>query len=175
MCGTRLLKPELAAQEPKVSKLIQSPDCGNLTSRLAATCPKCGRPISIGDTPNQMERDASPAGVSWNLKPTGVIILFVVAIVVLARWRDFFPNKPIAGPSRANYERIEPNMTLDEVFNLLGSGKMEQYNSSYGSTYYTWEVPASSDTIEVEFMEGFDRDKLRVLRKNYRTAVYPDF
>jgi uncharacterized membrane protein YvbJ len=57
--------------------LISCPDRGNLTSRLAATCPKCGRPI--GDTSNQVQRDGKQMNSlqTLNAHPIAVVLVLL--------------------------------------------------------------------------------------------------
>ena len=78
-----------------------------------------------------------------------------------------FSDNTDASPTRANYERIESSMTKEEVFNLLGPGEMEEQAIFSGRNIYTWKVLGSSDEIKVEFIRGFDQDKLRVLSKYF--------
>ena len=69
--------------------LITCADCGNQVSAKAASCPKCGAPVSGGDTPARTEMPTKAnqpvrvvrAGFRWEIiGGAGVIVAVIMGI-----------------------------------------------------------------------------------------------
>ncbi|PKM87830.1 MAG: hypothetical protein CVU85_05130 [Firmicutes bacterium HGW-Firmicutes-10] len=64
------------------SKLTVCPDCAKEVSKLAVTCPHCGRPLQPQSEPRPIEapQPAQVQGISF----WGIVLAVIIAVVILS-------------------------------------------------------------------------------------------
>ena len=72
------------------AKLGRCPDCKAVVSRSAATCPKCGRPISEGDL---LELPKPSQGCQWGC---GIVLLIIFLLLIIGT----ITNQPLTEEDR---------------------------------------------------------------------------
>lgn len=84
--------------EPNEPKTGLCPDCGKIVSKLAKTCPHCGRPLNAGDVmenpenkpilqrtmkDNEMIRNARDSNGGKQTSAAGIVVAVVIALLIV--------------------------------------------------------------------------------------------